>query len=401
MILDSEERNLKIAEIENLKKRRVEIAKKEFRCVCEPFKLFEKLKILPDYMESIESIPQIEMLKFLFGIAIYDEDISIKDTNFMNSIFDLNFSAEQYIDIARKGDFFKSLEKQMVSPLGVKVINRFLIRQTDASEDVMDFLWNYCDTFSSIGECMTSFVYDDDEEEINVHINNYVAELQKISLDDFKELCQNENIDNSFFQEVSSNEVKENKNYDNAVIYIETEKASGSGFIVTPSGGAITCYHVIENSDEIFAKVHVENSDYLVKAEIIAYDKILDIALLQLEKKDYSYIYMGIDDPLIPGTEIMILGYPFGKKMNDNIWTLNASYYKGYISSNQKINGLDITLLDISAKAGNSGSPVINLESGKVIGILCGSILGGKDNREEINYMRPISKRYLENDLWR
>ena len=55
------------------------------------------------------------------------------------------------------------------------------------------------------------------------------------------------------------------------------------------------------------------------------------------------------------------------------------------------VNGINRTLLDISAKAGNSGSPIISTESGKVIGILCGSMLGGLNNREEINYMIPIS----------
>lgn len=70
---------------------------------------------------------------------------------------------------------------------------------------------------------------------------------------------------------------------------------------------------------------------------------------------------------------------------------LNLSFSRGYISSIQQHNQAERVLLDISAKAGNSGSPVINLSTGKVIGILCGSIINQSCNlTEEINYMSPI-----------
>ena len=116
-----------------------------------------------------------------------------------------------------------------------------------------------------------------------------------------------------------------------------------------------------------------------------------------MEAGNYYYSYIEIDDPPYLGEEIVIYGYPFGKRMNDNVMELNISFAKGYVSSNQTINGITKTLLDISAKAGNSGSPIISVESGKVIGILCGSILGGSNNHEEINYMLPI--KYIDNVL--
>ena len=113
--------------------------------------------------------------------------------------------------------------------------------------------------------------------------------------------------------------------------------------------------------------------------------------MLKVEDGRYYYSYVELNDDPYPGEEIVIYGYPFGSRMNDNVMQLNISFARGYISSNQTKNGIDRTLLDISAKAGNSGSPIISVESGKVIGILCGSMLGGRDNREEVNYMLPIS----------
>ena len=91
------------------------------------------------------------------------------------------------------------------------------------------------------------------------------------------------------------------------------------------------------------------------------------------------------------GEEIALYGFPFGQRMNDDVMNLNISFTKGYISSYQVIKGQPRALLDISAKAGNSGSPVVSCENGKIIGFLSGSILGGNENREEVNYMIPVS----------
>lgn len=115
------------------------------------------------------------------------------------------------------------------------------------------------------------------------------------------------------------------------------------------------------------------------------------MALIKLEYGDYYYSGVELEEEPYLGEEIVIYGFPFGKRMNDNVMDLSISFARGYVSSNQIINGVKKTLLDISAKAGNSGSPIVCVDTGRVIGILCGSILGGGNNREEVNYMVPIS----------
>jgi V8-like Glu-specific endopeptidase len=44
---------------------------------------------------------------------------------------------------------------------------------------------------------------------------------------------------------------------------------------------------------------------------------------------------------------------------------MNISLTKGYVSSRQRKEGANIFLIDISAKAGNSGSPVYRYENRK------------------------------------
>ncbi len=162
--------------------------------------------------------------------------------------------------------------------------------------------------------------------------------------------------------------------------------------LLTSDGFALTCAHVVENAIEIYVKYSNNTAkNDVASAELVSLDKEKDMAIIKLE--DNKYFCAQIDDartlPKI-GKDIVILGYPFGSRLNDSVVDLGLSFTKGYVSSNQVIHNQKRTLLDISAKAGNSGSPVIDYITGKVIGILAGSYHGGVNNAEEINYMIPI-----------
>lgn len=125
---------------------------------------------------------------------------------------------------------------------------------------------------------------------------------------------------------------------------------------------------------------------------MFALNNDIDMAILKLEENSYPYTALLEIPQREIGNDIVILGYPFGRVVSDDYDNLSLSITKGYISSWQKRNSKDYALLDISAKAGNSGSPVIDVKSGRVIGILCGSIIQDNGNfREEINYMYPLS----------
>lgn len=188
------------------------------------------------------------------------------------------------------------------------------------------------------------------------------------------------------------NYIQNKKEYSQTIIYIETELGSGSGFIVTANGYAITCAHVVNGCNDIYVKVKKDSSFEVYQANLICIDTFVDIAIIKIEENSYFYAQVEFDNyDAFSGEEIIIYGYPFGKQLNDEIMNLDASFSRGYVSSNQTIDGIKKTLLDISAKAGNSGSPIISLETGKIIGILCGSLHGGLNNMEEINYMIPIT----------
>lgn len=140
----------------------------------------------------------------------------------------------------------------------------------------------------------------------------------------------------------------------------------------------------------MYVKVVCDDNAEVYQAEIVTQNNELDLAICKIDEYNGQYAELDLNRKKANlGEEIALYGFPFGQRMNDDVMDLNISYTRGYVSSYQTIKGRACALLDISAKAGNSGSPVVSCENGKIIGFLSGSILGGHDNREEVNYMIP------------
>ena len=171
----------------------------------------------------------------------------------------------------------------------------------------------------------------------------------------------------------------------------------GTGFIVTSDGYFLTCAHCVDGADKITARRRITHHNRYIDinydAKVVSIDKKVDVALCKLiAEKDEVFDYLVLDDKdreLDKLNNVFLMGYPFGVSRFDEM-----SINEGKIASYQKANGTQLAQinLDIQAKGGNSGSPLIDSKTSKVIGILCGSALSyGHDITEEINYARPIS----------
>ena len=198
------------------------------------------------------------------------------------------------------------------------------------------------------------------------------------------------------------NHVNQRERYANAVIFIEVQKQAysscGSGIIITRSGFALTCRHVVEGARKIMVKVsNAGEAPVFVPATVHSVDKENDLALIKLREGTYYYAELDMKrkEPVL-GENIAIYGYPFGSNMNDSALDLNVSFCRGYVASNQTIGGKRRTLLDITARSGNSGSAVTSLDSGKVIGIYFGGYAGSPDKPldDKICGMTPM--RYVQ-----
>jgi S1-C subfamily serine protease len=137
----------------------------------------------------------------------------------------------------------------------------------------------------------------------------------------------------------------------------------GSGFIIDPTGIAVTNNHVVTGSALI--KVWVNGESNPRNAQIIGVSECSDLAVIKIEGGNFSYLDWYNHSPTV-GLEVYTAGFPLGEPQ--------FSMTKGIIS---KINAdgqtnwasLDHTLShDATQNPGNSGGPLVTAD-GKVVGI--------------------------------
>ncbi len=200
---------------------------------------------------------------------------------------------------------------------------------------------------------------------------------------------------------VSRNVTEHMIDIEEAVISLKVQMPKGnsesSGFLITPDGYAVTCAHCVNEAIKVKARRRIKDRrgnqiDLYYDARVLAVDKAADVAVIKLLdlEGDNAYIDLlpkgAIDYDTLDN--IIMLGYPFGVSRFDNISTNVGKI----VSYQKRKDGPDFINIDLSAKSGNSGSAVLNLEHGYAIGVLCGGSLNNNGALvEEVNYCRPIS----------
>lgn len=161
-----------------------------------------------------------------------------------------------------------------------------------------------------------------------------------------------------------------------SIVYIESlnERSSttGAGFVYKIENNKvyiITCYHVVDKSDEIYIYDINKNKS---KAVIFNYNELSDIAVIVAENNLNLKEATIVDSNKIKlADEIYALGTPLNF---DYVGTLT----KGIVSFvNRKIslttiygtNEFEAIQIDAETNLGNSGGPLLN-NSGKVIGMM-------------------------------
>jgi serine protease Do len=152
------------------------------------------------------------------------------------------------------------------------------------------------------------------------------------------------------------------RNYQGRVPQDRTQRALGSGVIITEDGYIVTNHHVIDGADEI--SVTLSGSDEEHKAKLIGSDKDSDIALIKIDAKDLHPIAFANAKDIKIGDVVFAIGNPFG---------VGESVTQGIVSALGKdavgINRYENFIqTDASINPGNSGGALID-SRGALIGI--------------------------------
>lgn len=179
-------------------------------------------------------------------------------------------------------------------------------------------------------------------------------------------------------------------------------KSTGTGAIISGDGYVLTCAHVVKDADTIRAKVYCPGSiggdfRWFSCTILSPINEDCDMAMLKMDGRGFPVMPIRTPDQPILTTETTILpGYPLGGMLNnDRLDELAPSHFSGQIASHQakRRGSHDIVhyYLDSRGLHGNSGSPVISQEDGRMVGVFSGSIIPKtKGSLDELNLFFPI-----------
>lgn len=154
----------------------------------------------------------------------------------------------------------------------------------------------------------------------------------------------------------------------------------GSGFIVDADGLIITNRHVANDTKSTIDVVFT--SGERVPATVVARDPLLDLAVLNVERKQLPVLSFGDSSTLRVGQSVVAIGNALGEFRN----TVSVGVVSGLgrnIQAGDRMTGdtesLDeIIQTDAAINSGNSGGPLLDL-AGQVIGVNV-AVAGGAEN---------------------
>jgi S1-C subfamily serine protease len=171
------------------------------------------------------------------------------------------------------------------------------------------------------------------------------------------------------------------------------EVATGSGFVIAPSGLVLTNHHVVDDAPEVRrigrheAEVRLENRRIEVavgpegafgvyEAWVVARDPELDLAVLQVTASELPYVPFGDSDAAEAGGSVRVLGFPFGRqvavgKSDEGAVVPRATVTAGSLSAARADDTGETRYLQTSAAVdpGSSGGPMVD-EDGYAVGVV-------------------------------
>ncbi len=156
--------------------------------------------------------------------------------------------------------------------------------------------------------------------------------------------------------------------------------AKGTGSIITPEGLVLTNAHVIHNDEagrpfkkvSVFLKPDRMTGDVKMdltrhhNARVKAFDRTLDLAVLEIEDAPASLAAIRLADPdeVSVGESVLAIGHP----ETAGLWTLTTGVISAVMKDMGGVQGKDAFQTETSLNRGNSGGPLLDGQ-GRLVGV--------------------------------
>ncbi len=173
----------------------------------------------------------------------------------------------------------------------------------------------------------------------------------------------------------------------------EFDEAYGSGVVVASgSWGSqiLTVEHVIHDASDLRATLDDKRK---VPARVTSADVKDDLALVAIDVPNRPVAVLGASATIDQGTEVGLAGYPIPDAFEDEKLGERVSVYSGRVSSLRD----DAIELDLPVIPGESGGPIFDAQTAKVIGLAESRF----DDEKAIGFGVPIedAKKFLRGKL--
>jgi Trypsin-like peptidase domain len=151
-----------------------------------------------------------------------------------------------------------------------------------------------------------------------------------------------------------------------STLRLRTKNDYGTGFFIAP-GLVLTCNHIVKSSVDASEKVKAIWGEQEFSLDVISSFENPDIALLSIDAIDHPCIFLDRQETSV-GQLLYGYGYPDNDKDGDCI----SSVAEG-LSDKRRL----LTIKDGNVRPGFSGSPLLNIRTEKV----CGMIIRRRDRK--------------------
>lgn len=147
-----------------------------------------------------------------------------------------------------------------------------------------------------------------------------------------------------------------------SLLHVIAGDGYGSGFVVGEGGLAVTNAHVVGDHRQVEVVV---DRRYYCDADVVRVDLNRDLALLRVHYDgELPAMSLGDSAAVLPAQNVLALGFPQMFHLGDS-----ETITRGIVSALRQINGIGYVQTDAALNSGNSGGPLIDQESGMVIGV--------------------------------
>ncbi len=162
----------------------------------------------------------------------------------------------------------------------------------------------------------------------------------------------------------------------------------GSGFIIDPSGIAVTNNHVVSGGTVFRVYVGGDTSK-TYNAKVLGYSECSDLAVIDIEGEGFPFVRW-FEGPIKVGMDIYVAGFPLGDP--------NFTLTKGIISK-EKADGRSsfssvesVVEYDATSNPGNSGGPVVT-SNGEVVAV---HYMGNRQTRQAFGIAGSLARSVVE-----